>query len=232
MVISLKDSLERRRKCKFYLDKLDYEWIFFDAVDGKKIDNYPAEYNKKKVKKLHGFDMTMTEIAVRFSHLEVWKKSVKLNIPILVLEDDFAFGNNIDESINFALKHFDAWQVLRLQALFESKYETLIEENNIKLVKNHSDPLGCTAYFVKPSSAKTLIEHSKFFFEPIDHFLEHSSYHGLNFLAIKPYPVDITGEPPTVFGRDSRKPIRGLRKLNRSLNRFIDRLINKKPWFN
>ena len=99
--------------------------------------------------------MTMTEIAVRFSHLEVWKKSVKLNIPILVLEDDFAFENNIDESINFASKHFDSWQVLRLQALFESKYETLIEENNIKLVKNHSDPLGCTVYFVKPSSAKT-----------------------------------------------------------------------------
>ena len=232
VVISLKNSLDRRKSCKFYLDKYNYDWIFFDAIDGKKIDNYPPEYNEKKVKKLLGFDMTLTEIAVRFSHLEVWKKSLALNIPILVLEDDFAFEQNIDECIDFAFKYYDSWEVLRLQALFDSNFEILKEEKNIKLVKNLSDPLGCTAYFVKPTSAKTLIEHSQNFFEPIDHFLEHSSYHGLNFLAIKPYPVDITGEPPTVFGRDDRKPIRGLKKLNRSINRFIDRLISKKPWFN
>ena len=42
--------------------------MIFDAIDGKKIDNYPPEYNEKKVKKLLGFDMTLTEIAVRFSH--------------------------------------------------------------------------------------------------------------------------------------------------------------------
>ena len=232
VAISLKNSLDRRKNCKSYLDKYNYDWIFFDAIDGKKIENYPPEYNEKKVKKLLGFDMTLTEIAVRFSHLEVWKKSLALNIPILVLEDDFTFEHNIDECIKFAFKYYDSWEVLRLQALFESNFEILKEEKNIKLVKNLSDPLGCTAYFVKPTSAKTLIEHSHNFFEPIDHFLEHSSYHGLNFLAIKPYPVDITGEPPTVFGRDDRKPIRGLRKLNRSINRFIDRLISKKPWFN
>ena len=232
VVISLKNSLDRRKNCKSYLDKYNYDWIFFDAIDGKKIDNYPPEYNEKKVKKLLGFDMTLTEIAVRFSHLEVWKKSLARNIPILVLEDDFAFEHNIDECIKFAFKYYDSWKVLRLQALFDSNFEILKEEKNIKLVKNLSDPLGCTAYFVKPASAETLIEHSQNFFEPIDHFLEHSSYHGLNFLAIKPYPVDITGEPPTVFGRDDRKPIRGLKKLNRSFNRFIDRLISKKPWFN
>ena len=232
VVISLKNSLDRRKNCKSYLDKYNYDWIFFDAIDGKKIDNYPSEYNEKKVKKLLGFDMTLTEIAVRFSHLEVWKKSLALNIPILVLEDDFAFEHNIDECIKFAFKYYDSWEVLRLQALFDSNFEILKEEKNVKLVKNLSDPLGCTAYFVKPTSAKILIEHSQNFFEPIDHFLEHSSYHGLNFLAIKPYPVDITGEPPTVFGRDDRKPIRGLKKLNRSINRFIDRLVSKKPWFN
>ena len=76
VVISLKNSLDRRKNCKSYLDKYNYDWIFFDAIDGKKIDNYPPEYNEKKVKKLLGFDMTLTEIAVRFSHLEVWKKSL------------------------------------------------------------------------------------------------------------------------------------------------------------
>ena len=49
MVISLKNSLDRRTNCKSYLEKMDYEWMFFDAVDGKKIDNYPPEYNEKKV---------------------------------------------------------------------------------------------------------------------------------------------------------------------------------------
>ena len=175
--------------------------------------------------------MTLTEIAVRFSHLEVWKKSLILNIPILVLEDDFAFEQNIDECIDFAFKYYDSWEVLRLQALFDSNFEILKEEKNIKLVKNLSDPLGCTAYFVKPTSAKILIEHSQNFFEPIDHFLEHSSYHGLNFLAIKPYPVDIT-RTSTFLVEMIESQLGGLKKLNRSINRFIDRLTSKKPWFN
>ena len=82
---------------------------------------------KKKLKS-YGFDMALTEIALRFSHLEVWKKSLALNVPILVLEDDFAFEHNIDECVKFAFKYYDSWQVLRLQALFDSNFEILKEK--------------------------------------------------------------------------------------------------------
>jgi len=32
---------------------------------------------------------------------------------------------------------------------------------NISIVKNHADPLGATAYIVKPQAAATLIGHAK-----------------------------------------------------------------------
>ena len=47
VVISLKNSLDRRKNCKSYLDKYNYDWIFLTQLM-EKIDNYPPEYNKKK----------------------------------------------------------------------------------------------------------------------------------------------------------------------------------------
>ena len=38
------------------------------------------------------------------------EKIFSLNIPILVLEDDFAFEHKIDECIKFAFKYYDSWE--------------------------------------------------------------------------------------------------------------------------
>ena len=124
-----------------------------------------------------------------------------------------------------------AWSFVRLQGLYEVPYKALASINDVNLVKNIGDAVGATAYLLKPEIAKTLIRESGDIYEPADHFLEHHQKHGLEFLAIRPYPVDITKAKSTIDDRQERVPVQGLRKRFRSAARALDRLLSKDPWF-
>lgn len=93
------------------------------------------------------------------------------------------------------------------------------------------DAVGATAYIIKPYMAMRLIKASSDIYEPLDHFLEHYQKHQLTFLAINPYPVDITGVETTIADRPGREPIKGLAKNKRSILRALDRWFSKNPWF-
>jgi glycosyl transferase family 25 len=99
------------------------------------------------------------------------------------------------------------------------------------LVRNIGDAVGATAYLLKPEVAQVLIESSTDIYEPVDHFLEHHQKHGLDFLAVRPYPVDITRAKSTIDDRPERTPVKGYAKLVRSISRILDRRFSPTPWF-
>ena len=119
---------------------------------------------------------------------------------------------------------------MRLQALKDSAFTVIQDVGSFCIAENQSDALGCTAYLVKPSAAQKLIDHAAFIYEPIDHYIEHRSKHGLSFIAVRPYPSDISQTPTTVY-RPDRTPTRGLKKIRRSIDRWLDRTFSKDPWF-
>lgn len=231
IVISLKRAHERRQNSEKEFLNQHAKWEFLDAIDGLKLYNMPPEYNEKKVSRLLGFSLTLSEIGCFLSHREAWLKCIEKNTAVLILEDDFMFHSNIQESIAFLLENQSLWDIARLQALSESEHLALKEMNQCKIVQNDGDPLGATAYLLKPSSAKKLLIHSSEIFEPLDHFLEHYKKHGLRMVAVKPYPVKTNGADSTIFDRPNRNPITGIKKIIRSIARTIDRVTNSQPWF-
>ena len=120
---------------------------------------------------------------------------------------------------------------MRLQGLSVVPQEVIATDGDISLVRNIGDAVGATAYFLKPDAAKVLVDASSDIYEPLDHFLEHYQKHHLEFLAISPYPVDITGDQTTIADRPGRLPIRGWAKVKRSIHRALDRWISSSPWF-
>lgn len=232
VVISLLRSPERREKVKAELAKTKLNWSFLDAVDGAKLQSPPPEYQARKVKRLLGIDMLPNEIGCFLSHKKAWQECLKNNQPTLIFEDDFILLPHFESTLELLLTEFHDWQLIRLQALAPTQHDIVKTIGEISIVKNHEDPLGATAYIVKPAAAKILIEHAKDIYEPLDHFLEHERKHGIEFLAVKPYPVDISKVESTISDqRDDRKPIRGLKKKLRSLNRALDRIVSPSPWF-
>jgi len=129
------------------------------------------------------------------------------------------------------MENIDLWNFVRLQALYEVPFREVAKLGEFSLAQNLGDAVGATAYLLKPAIAKLLIEESLEIYEPVDHFLEHHQKHGLEFLAIRPYPVDISRVKSTIDDRSEREPIKGLRKRLRSVARALDRFFSLHPWF-
>lgn len=232
IVISLVRSPERREKARAELSKTSLKWEFLDAVDGSRLPSPPPEYNAPKVRRLLGFDMTANEIGCFLSHKKAWQACVENRMPTLIFEDDFVLQPHFEEALHVLVHEFHDWQMVRLQALAPSAHRLVRQVNALSIVENNDDPLGATAYVVKPQAAETLIQHAKDIYEPLDHFIEHKKKHGISMLAVKPYPVDISRVQSTISDRpDARKPIKGLSKNMRSASRLLDRIFSKDPWF-
>jgi glycosyl transferase family 25 len=231
LVISLKRSLDRRKQAEKEMQKISLPWAFLDAVDGSALVVPPVEYKSNKVKRLQGYALTLNEIGCYLSHKEAWKCCVEKNVPTLILEDDFVLSSNFEKILNALLNEVTEWSFLRLQGLYEVDFKNVFEQSELTLVKNQGDPVGATAYLLKPLVAARLIKHSVDIYEPVDHFLEHYQKHGLEFLALRPYPIDITRAKSTIADRPERAPVKGLQKRIRSLARLVDRVFSKEPWF-
>jgi glycosyl transferase family 25 len=211
--------------------KVSLPWEFLDAVDGSALQSMPKEYKAFKVKCLQGYELTPNEIGCYLSHKEAWKRCVEKNIATLIFEDDFILTLEFAHAIQALLANPTAWSFVRLQGLYEVPYREVYSIDDVHLVKNIGDAVGATAYLLKPEIARTLIDESSDIYEPVDHFLEHDKKHGLEFLAIRPYPVDITRAKSTIDDRQERAPVKGIRKRFRSVARALDRAFSKRPWF-
>ena len=232
IVISLTRSSQRREKVQAEMTKTNLIWSFLDAVDGSKLNKSIPEYKSKKVIRLLGFELMPNEIGCFLSHKKAWQRCLIANQPTLIFEDDFILPQNFEEILQHLFSDFSEWKIMRLQGLAETPYTVLKTIGTSSIVKNLADPVGATAYIVKPEAAKILIQHAMDIYEPVDHFLEHKSKHGLEVLAVNPYPVEITRVPSTISDfRDERRPIKGIKKKIRSLNRTLDRIFSKDPWF-
>lgn len=231
LVISLAGSDVRQQKVKSELDKTNLQWRFLDAVRGSALTSTPQEYQPAKVKNLLGFELTPNELGCFLSHKKAWQECVDKNIPTIIFEDDFCLLPHFEKAIHFLVNESTNWNAVRLQGLSTVPQEKIQGNAEFSLVRNIGDAVGATAYLLKPSAAQTLIDASRDIYEPLDHFLEHHQKHHLEFLAISPYPVDITGVETTIADRPSRLPIRGWCKTKRSILRALDRWFSKNPWF-
>ena len=234
LVISLKHSTARQAKVASEMDKTSLSWGFMDAVDGSKLDLKTVPYNEAKVRRMQGYILTSREIGCYLSHMKCWQACVDQGVPTLIFEDDFVLLPHFEQVLATLVNDYRDWQIVRLQALEEKADALVADFGAYRLVRNDGDPLGATAYLINPASARKLIEESRELYEPLDHFIEHHEKHGLQMLAVKPYPVtvvDVTRATSTITDRPDRAPVRGWRKARRSLFRGLDRLFARHPWF-
>lgn len=231
LVISLERSLVRREQVRRELSKTKLNWNFINAIDGSKFLDFPIEYNQNKVSRLLGYSLSKNEIGCFLSHKQAWKSCVESNKITIVLEDDICISNFFENGLDELYRNQNYWGLIRLQALNESEYSLVKKLNLIEIIKNKSDPVGATAYIVKPEVAKRLINSSDEIYEPVDHYLEHVEKHGVEMLATLPYLVRNSGVSTTIGDRPMRNSVRGFKKIKRSICRQFDRWTSPNPWF-
>ncbi len=231
VVISLSRAHSRREKVILELGKTKLDWQFLDAIDGSQLSMPIPAYSDQKVRRLLGFSLTLAELGCFLSHQAAWMHCLDSKETTLIFEDDFVLSPSFENDLASILDHAAQWDLLRLQGLVDLSFTSVGTVGRYQLVHNHGDPLGATAYLVKPSAAAMLLTHSQSIFEPLDHYLEHEKVHGVRMLAMKPYPIWTNGLTSTISDRPDRQVISGHQKRIRSFWRWLDRLMNPHPWF-
>ena len=230
-VISLERSTERRKRVEEQLNQTGLQWHFLNAVDGYALTSMPLSYKKSKVKMLQGYELTAGEIGCFLSHIKAWELCLENNVTTLVFEDDFIVGPNFNSVVDDLMLISDKWNLVRLSGIYETEHQVLQKRGGYDLSKNLGEPCGTAAYMIQPAAAKILLKNAADIYEPVDHFLEHYSKHGLTCLAAKPYPIGLAHTKSTITDRPGRLPVKGFRKTLRSVFRLIDRTFSPHPWF-
>lgn len=164
-IVNCKSDLERKKSVEngFASAQVkDYEII--TATEPKHIFLVKEQlYNKKLALDYYGQEIKDTEISCLVSHLRIYKKLIKNNIPYaLIMEDDAKFS----EEINNVFKRFeeikDSVELLLLDTL--SNDDVLVKTNknfmSYNLSKCLDRPCGTQCYILTKKGAEKILKYA------------------------------------------------------------------------
>ena len=99
IVINLDRSIDRRKSIESQMKKHSLDFEFFKAVDKNALsESQMAAYDREEALKDFGSELTTGEIACALSHIGVWDKMVRENIPkAIIFEDDIVINDDTVE---------------------------------------------------------------------------------------------------------------------------------------
>ena len=74
-VVNLKQSMDRREHMINVLKNFPYQYEFFEAVDGRKIENLSEVYDEKEAVRFCKTPLKLGEIGCALSHISIYKKN-------------------------------------------------------------------------------------------------------------------------------------------------------------
>lgn len=139
------------------------------------------------------------------SHIKCWKKCIKLDRPVIILEDDAIVNNNGRKMLDLAFKQLENIDYDLIK--FHYFYLMDIPGKSKKITENIyeiSDSVGADCYLITPKCAMILLDHYYPLDIIVDHYFSFMANLGyIKILAIKP---NITGtEGKSVVGHNKLK---------------------------
>jgi glycosyl transferase family 25 len=196
-VINLVSSAARRANITSQLADLGLAFTLFPAVDGRKEDHRLfGKYDSERNRHYHGQALSKGQLGCFASHYLLWQKCVELDHPVIVLEDDALI---YPEPFSEFLNSMDA---LRRQfdciRLFKNKRKTFSSRrvSRLETVEIHwfdRGHLSTTGYFLTPSGARKLLQHSEHWYMPVDLYMDRCWVNGVECYGT--VPACVTNDP-------------------------------------
>ncbi|HEB9332447.1 TPA: glycosyltransferase family 25 protein [Campylobacter coli] len=193
-IINLERSLDRKEYMQRQIQKLfeknsdlknKLEFIFFKAVDAKNKEYLEfKQYFPWWASWVLGRELSDGEKACFASHYKLWQECVKIDEPIIILEDDVEFSdeflNNGEEYIEELSK--SEYEYVRFCYLFDKKFYPL----NKNYLLSFEKLAGTQGYVLKPSAAKKFIKYAKRWIYPVDDYMDMFYKHKVLNIVKKP----------------------------------------------
>ncbi|EOV8885672.1 glycosyltransferase family 25 protein [Campylobacter coli] len=212
-IINLERSLDRKEYMQKQIQKLfeknpnlknKLEFIFFKAVDAKNKEHLEfKQHFPWWASWVLGRELSDGEKACFASHYKLWQECVKIDEPIIILEDDVEFSdeflNNGEEYIEELSK--SEYEYVRLCYLTQGKMLKLNDNFLFTL-----DSIGGTqGYLIKPISALKFIDNLKFWIKPVDNFMDMYYYSKVFTITYTPLLLKTTDINSTIEERKKDK---------------------------
>ncbi len=205
VVISLKNSTDRRRMISEQMNDIDVEWRFFDGIV---VDSYPDCYDFNYRNKWFGFDMTPGEVGCFLSHRELWEECSSGKKLYCILEDDIILGRNFLDALVFADRYKKNFDMLRLMQLQKRRSFKTFSADGFSTLMFHEQPTGAQGYFINPNAAAILAGHTKTITEPVDNIMDQYWKTKLNIFCIDPPVISVADFPSCIGDRGwDRRPL-------------------------
>ncbi|WP_373086221.1 glycosyltransferase family 25 protein [Sneathiella sp.] len=234
-VINRPKDRHRRQDMTDRLAKVGITPIFFEAIDGYKLDIADlSAYDQEKRRRYFGKDLRAGEIGCLLSHRAIYETMVREGIECaLVLEDDVFLADDFKIVLEDIQASALQWDVLRFVGhgkVFDNGYRRLARlQGTYSITRVPTSPSGAYAYMLTLKAAKRLLQFMQKNWLPVDIVHSRSWETGLETLLVHPSPVtpDLVG--PSTIGDarfDKASEITGFTKLIHPLYRFWYKLSN------
>jgi len=188
LVISLPESIERRRSATAQLAALGLPFEFIDGINGRTSrDPLLERYREREFILNYGRPALPGELGCYASHYLAWQRCIELDEPVLVLEDDFKPLDGFMAALALCRQHIDAQGYIRLETTGNKPASTVFTRDGFTLVKYLKAPQGALCYAISPSVAAAFVAHSQTFNYPVDVFVRNFWYHKVPLFGLKPY---------------------------------------------
>ncbi len=174
LVYHYTSAVNRRNSIKQQFTKLNIEFEFFDAIDGRKEPHYLFHnYNNEKRLIRKGYPLNKGELGCFASHYLMWEKCLELNKPIIVIEDDAQLNDNFKSFYNSTEKFLLQYEYMRLFVNGRyRRFKELDEIQNFKVVRYLRGPAATRAYIITPSAAKKFSASAAEWLYAVDDFMD------------------------------------------------------------
>ena len=241
-VVSLKDSVDRRKSIINQCEKLDTNPIFIDAVNGKDLTKSEiSQYcNQNKAKQLFGRELLLGEIGCALSHKKIHQKMVDENIPYaVILEDDAVVKEGFNEVVSLVYKNNLSWHIILLGHYrgFEHNQETNSIDSiwsryslnkTYRLGKIVKGGLGTHGYIISQEGAKQILDFLEYdeLYLPIDKITSNNDI--VKVYGLSPVVITIANQFNSLIENTNSRG----NDRDGELVYEIAKLLKKTPFFN
>jgi glycosyl transferase family 25 len=204
---------------------------FFNAIDCQENEHIPfkTKYFSKLTKYFRAKDLTAGELACYASHYCMWLECIKLNEPIIVLEDDIIIENHFAEGIKNIISSNYSFVKLSSINIYSKDRAKTNHYINKNFILSHKRVDGAQGYYITPFAANAFIKHSRKWYKPVDDYMESFWIHNIPIITYHPRLIEDhpNWKTTTIEHRKIKVPFRY--KITRELSqlfRDIRRQIN------
>ncbi|ELW6628776.1 glycosyltransferase family 25 protein [Campylobacter coli] len=194
-IINLERSLDRKEHMKKQIQKLfeknlslknKLEFIFFKAIDAKNKEHLEfKDHFPWWASWVLGRELSDGEKACFASHYKLWQECVKLDEPIIILEDDVEFSDEFlimgQEYIDELLK--SKYEYIRLCYLFDKRLYFLSEGGYYLSFEKLA---GTQGYVLQVSAAVKFLKYAKNWIYAVDDYMDMFYKHNVLNIVKKP----------------------------------------------